>query len=59
MVNYMKSLQDLELKLNSLRQKYKKADKGDRQTIINQAKLIKWAIEKLDKPFETAKRLFK
>jgi len=51
--------QDLELKLNSLRQKYKTASMTDRLLIVKRAKLIKWAIEKEETQFETAKRLFK
>ena len=52
------SLETLEAKLNSLRQKYKTASETDRKTIVNQAKLIRWAIETLDTPFEVAKRIF-
>ena len=52
------SLEQLEAKLNSLRQKYKKAGETDRLLIINQAKLLKWGLEKLGTPFEVAKRIF-
>ena len=52
------SLEQLEAKLKTLRQKYKKAGETDRKTIVNQAKLIRWAIETLDTPFEVAKKIF-
>ncbi len=53
------TIEQLEAKLNSLRQKYKTAGETDRLLIIKRAKLLKWAMEKIETPFETAKRLFK
>jgi len=53
------SLETLEAKLNSLRQKYKTASVTDRLLIVQRAKLLKWAIEKMETPFEIAKRIFK
>jgi len=51
--------EQLEAKLNSLRQKYKTASVTDRLLIIKRAKLLKWAIEKCETPFEIAKKIFK
>jgi len=53
------SLETLEAKLQTLRQKYKTASVTDRLLIIKRAKLLKWAIEKCETPFQMAKKIFK
>jgi hypothetical protein len=54
------SLEELEARLEALRQEYKTAGESKRQVIIMQAKLIKWAIEKCEKSsYEQAKKIFR
>jgi len=51
--------ENLEARLEKLRQEYKMADESRRQVIVMQAKLIKWAIEKCEKSsYEQAKKIF-
>jgi len=52
--------QQSEAKLNSLRQKYKVADRGvDQQIIIRRARCFNRDKNKEDKAMETAQRLFR
>lgn len=56
----MADKENLEARLEELRQEYRKADDNRRKIIIMQAKLIKWAIEKCEKStYEQAKKIFR
>jgi len=50
--------EQLQTKLNSLRRKYKTADMSDRPLIVKRIKLIRWAVEKIETPFERARKIF-
>jgi hypothetical protein len=56
----MADKENLEARLEELRQEYKAANENRRKVIVMQAKLIKWAIEKCEKSsYEQAKKIFR
>lgn len=50
--------EELEDKLQLLRNKYKEASESDRKIIVHQAKLLKRGLEKLMSAYEVAKKIF-